>query len=273
MGDLQYVRLPRGEICTQGAQVLRWRDAAGRDVLFVSSKSRLKPGKPIRGGIPVIFPWFGEDPQGKGKAHGVVRREEWRIDAARTDEQAGRVAMTLVANDDTREDWPHEFRCGFVATFGAELAIEWEVENTGKSPFPFEQSLHTYFQVGDVQQIAVRGLDGVGYVDNKDGGARRTQQGDLRLQGETERFYHGSEATCTIDDPMLGRRIEMARQGAKSTLVWHPWSEKAKDMGDFDPAEWDKMVCIEAANVRESAIVLAPGAKHTLRMQIRVHAR
>ncbi len=60
---------------------------------------------------------------------------------------------------------------------------------------------------------------------------------------------------------------------AKSTLVWHPWSEKAKDMGDFDPAEWDKMVCIEAANVRESAITLAPGKVHTLKMQIRVLPR
>ncbi len=111
------------------------------------------------------------------------------------------------------------------------------------------------------------------YVDNKDGGARKTQQGELRLTGETERFYHGSEATCTIDDPVLMRRIEMARQGAKSTLVWHPWSEKAKDMGDFDPAEWDKMVCIEAANVRESAITLAPGKVHTLKMQVRVLPR
>ncbi len=154
MGDLQYVRVARGEICTQGAQVLRYRDASGRDVLFVSSKTRLKPGKPIRGGIPVIFPWFGEDPQGKGKAHGVVRREEWKVDAARTDEAQGRVAMTLAANDDTREDWPHDFRSRLTATFGDALAIEWEVENTGSAPLLFEQSLHTYFQVGDVQKIA-----------------------------------------------------------------------------------------------------------------------
>jgi glucose-6-phosphate 1-epimerase len=156
------------------------------------------------------------------------------------------------------------------ATFGDALAIQWEIENTGKQPFRFEQALHTYFLVGDVQRIAVRGLDGVGYADNKDGGARKTQQGPLRLQGETERYYHGSTATVAIDDPVLGRSIEMQRQGACSTLVWHPWQEKAKEMGDFDAGEWDKMVCVEAANVRDDAITLPPGKVHSLAMTIRV---
>ncbi len=274
MGELQYVRTPRGEICTQGAQVLRWRAADGRDVLFVSQKSRLKPGKPIRGGIPVIFPWFGEDPAGKGKAHGVARRKEWQPLAAHTDAANGKVAFALGDDEDTREEWDHAFRSRLFATFGEQLQIRWEVENRGAAPFRFEQSLHTYFQVGDVQQIAVRGLEGVTYVDNKLGGTRVVQSKEpLRFVGETERFYHGSEATCTIDDPVLGRKIEMQRSGARSTLVWQPWSEKAKEMSDFGADEWDKMVCIEAANAREMAVELAPGAVHTLAMTLRVLPR
>src|SRR5271165_4166927 len=67
-----------GEIYLQGAHVARWTPRGERSVLFLSSKSAFEPGKAIRGGVPVIFPWFGPRSDGKpGPAHGLARTALW----------------------------------------------------------------------------------------------------------------------------------------------------------------------------------------------------
>lgn len=272
--ELQYLRVERGEICAQGAQILRWRGPDGRDVLFVSRESRFEKGKPIRGGIPVIFPWFGEDPRGIGKAHGVVRRRDWKLRDKETDLAAGRVAMEVADGDKTRKEWDHAFRLRLLAEFGDELRITATAENRGDTPWPFEFSLHTYLAVGDVMKVAIQGLQGASYVDNLKGGARFTQGPEaVRITGESERFFHGTDATVAVDDPVWGRRIEIEKRGLPSTLVWHPGREKAAEMSDFGADEWDKMVCVEQAAVREDAITLAPGARHEMSVVIRVSTR
>src|SRR4028118_2184016 len=51
-------------------------------VLFMSGRSWFEQGKPIRGGVPVIFPWFGprqDDPS--APAHGFARVMEWDVEA------------------------------------------------------------------------------------------------------------------------------------------------------------------------------------------------
>ena len=48
-----------GELYIQGAQVTAWRLRDERPVLFTSPKSAFAPGRALRGGIPIIFPWFG----------------------------------------------------------------------------------------------------------------------------------------------------------------------------------------------------------------------
>lgn len=272
--ELQYLRTDRGEICAQGAQILRWRGPDGRDVLFVSRESRFEKGKPIRGGIPVIFPWFGEDPRGVGKAHGVVRRRDWKLRDKETDLAAGRVAMEIADGDKTRKEWDHAFRLRLLAEFGDELRITATAENRGDAPWPFEFSLHTYLAVGDVTKVAILGLQGANYVDNLKEGARFTQGAEpVRITGESERFFFGTDAAVVVDDPAWGRRIEIEKRGLPSTLVWHPGREKAAEMSDFGADEWDKMVCVEQAAVREDAITLAPGARHEMSVVIRVLAR
>ena len=48
-----------GELYLQGAQVTTWQLRDEQPVLFTSPKSEFAPGRAIRGGIPIIFPWFG----------------------------------------------------------------------------------------------------------------------------------------------------------------------------------------------------------------------
>src|ERR1700732_1422506 len=71
-----------GELFLQGAQVTQWQPEGQRPVIFTSPNSAYAPGKAIRGGVPVIVPWFGPHPTDpKAPQHGFVRTAEWQLDA------------------------------------------------------------------------------------------------------------------------------------------------------------------------------------------------
>ena len=145
-----------------GAQVLWFRDGSG-DVLWTASNSEYAKGKPVRGGVPLVFPWFGDHPTDKKMpAHGFARSLEWQMAEA----NAGpRVVLTTQDDATTRALWPHSFALRFAIDLRAGLRMELQIQNTGNAPFRCEEALHTYFAVGDVQQASVHGLEGVPFTD------------------------------------------------------------------------------------------------------------
>ena len=124
------------EIYLQGAHVARWKPCGQRPVLFLSSKSLFKPGKAIRGGVPVIFPWFGPRAEGKpGPAHGFARTTEWALEGTKL-RNNGDVEITLVLapNDSARAFGYGEFALRFSMPIGSNLQKDLEVHNWGKKP-------------------------------------------------------------------------------------------------------------------------------------------
>ena len=269
MPDLDWIRTTHGEICTQGGHVTRWSGGGG-DILFLSRESRFAPGQAIRGGIPVIFPWFGDDPEGRGRsAHGFARRLPWRVlDESR---EAGESRCRLALEDDerTRVLWPHAFELTLDVSFGDTLALALTVTNRDAAPFRCEIALHTYLTVGDVRRIRVRGLERTPYIDKVDG-FRHKEEGDapVGLTGETDRVYTGTTTTCVVEDPMRGRAIEIAKEGSRSTILWNPWQDKTAGMSDLADDEWASFVCVESANVGEDAVVLPPGGSRVMRVSV-----
>lgn len=270
MSELEIVRLPRGEVCSQGAHALRWRAADGRDVLFVSAQSKFTAGTPIRGGVPLVFPWFGDDPERRGRpAHGFARRVKWQQVASRTSLAAGRIAFELKDDDASRAQWPHAFHCTMQQEFGDELRLAMRVENRGAAPFRFEVLLHTYLQVGDVRQIELRGLEGARYRDKLQSERQFTQrEAVLRFSAEIDRTYCGAPASCTVMDPVLRRMLTVHKTGAPSTVVWNPWIEKTARLSDLGADEWPRFLCVESGCVADDAVTLAPGAAHDLQVRI-----
>src|SRR3712207_763201 len=64
----------------QGAHVSHYQPRGAAPVLFTSAASHFAPGKPIRGGVPIVFPWFGPHPTDKSlPAHGWARTRPWRL--------------------------------------------------------------------------------------------------------------------------------------------------------------------------------------------------
>ena len=155
--------------------------------------------------------------------------------------------------------------------------MELQVTNRSDRPFTFEQALHTYFSVGDVRTVTIGGLGGASFIDKNAGPeARRQEEAEegLKLTGPTDRVYQDTQATCVIDDPAPpgnGRKISIAKENSNSTVVWNPWSDMITAMADLDPQEWPRFVCVETANVRDHAIALPAGARHTMTAKISLH--
>jgi glucose-6-phosphate 1-epimerase len=268
-------RLPRvsvrsalgaAEVYFQGAHLTAWHPAGVREpVLWRSRESMFEPGRPIRGGVPICFPWFGPHPaDASAPAHGFARLQPWRLVDARED-AAGTVALAMELAGEGVPQWPHRFRVIHRMTFGAVLRMDLEVHNEGADAFTFEEALHTYFSVDDVRTVTVTGLEGAEYLD-KVAGSRRSRQGDeaLRVTGETDRVYLDTRADCIIQDQVARRQISVSKTGSDATVIWNPWIDKSRAMPDFGDDEWPEMLCVETCNVNVHARTLAPGASHTM---------
>ncbi|MEI6083012.1 MAG: D-hexose-6-phosphate mutarotase [Verrucomicrobiota bacterium] len=241
-------------IYLHGAQVATFQPRGQRPVLFMSAKSSYEPGKPIRGGVPVIFPWFGPHPT--GPAHGLVRLVDWELESVTEDRL---VFGTTAAG----------CRLSYRVTIGTTLTMELEVLNTGTTPVQFDEALHTYFAVSDCRHCTVTGLENAAY-DSKIGETDGSEP--IQFTRETDRFYLNTRSTCVLHDPGWQRRIIVEKTGSDCTVVWNPWIAKAQAMPDFGDEEWPGMVCIEAVNARAHAVSLAPGKSHVIRQTISVAA-
>jgi glucose-6-phosphate 1-epimerase len=143
---------------------------------------------------------------------------------------------------------------------GLVLSISFEV--VARAPLSYELALHTYLGVGDVRNVSVRGLEGASY-DDKVSGERGVREGPapLTFNAETDRVYESS-GRVSVNDPLLGRQLHIDKEGSATTVVWNPWTEKAKRMADFGDDEWPAMLCVETANAGKHRVTLEAGARH-----------
>jgi glucose-6-phosphate 1-epimerase len=260
-----------GEIYLLGANVTSWKPADREEVLFVSSESRWEDGRAIRGGVPICFPWFGDkagDP--KAPVHGFVRTKAWQLESIARAGDAVTVSMFTESNEDTKRWWPAEFRLVYRATFDSELSLELEVTNIGETSLRFEEALHAYHRVGDIEKARVRGLDTVRYFDKTDSNREKTQQGEIAIVSETDRVYLNTSDSIELDDPILGRRTRVTKENSRTTVVWNPWLGKAHSLSDLADDEWMRMICIETSNVSNYSLALAPGQQHKMKALVRV---
>lgn len=260
-----------GEIYLLGGHVTQWKPTDAEEVLWVSQHSNYVVGKAIRGGVPVIFPWFGakaDDP--KAPAHGFVRSRAWELESVDADGDDVTVTMLTRSDDSSRAALPAEFELRLHASFGAQLRLELQLSNPGTQPLRFEEALHSYFTVGDVRQISIRGLDGTSYLDKTDANRRRAQSGNILISSETDRVYLDTTHDVEIVDPVMRRRIVIGKSNSRNSVVWNPWIDKARSLSDFGDDEWTKMVCVEPSNVGANTIEVAAGQQHTMAVTISV---
>lgn len=265
----------RAEISIYAGQVLSFQPADhDDDLLFVSDKAYYQDGKAIKGGVPVCWPWFGADPEDRGRpAHGFVRNRPWMVRASETLADGDtRITLGLVDNEEIRSIWSGAFDLSLEVTVGNRLKVEIVTRNTGDKPFTITQALHSYIRVGEIGQVEVLGLEGVDYLDKAADGSRKTQSGAVRFNEEADRIYLDVPPKLVIADEAIGRRIRINSTGSKTAVVWNPWADISASMGDLRDDDYQRFVCVETANAATDTIEVTPGEAYRMGAEYQVES-
>jgi glucose-6-phosphate 1-epimerase len=260
-------------IYLQGAHLAEWTPEGFPDALYMSAKSDFALGKPIRGGVPLAFPWFAVDSkQGRwhgkpGPGHGFARIQDWQLGFAAQSGDDVHLTFTLGPTELSREMGFDRFRVGFELRIGRALTMRLVVANDADAPLVFEEAMHTYFRVGDVRKTVLTGLEPTSYIDKTDNFAvKPAANASFTPTQFTDRIYPNTQATCVIHDPVLKRTITVAKENSDTTVVFNPWRE----LPDLGPEEWPHFLCVETVNAGANAMTLEPGKTHVMTAHVTV---
>ncbi len=253
-------------IALQGGHLMTWVPVGAAPVIWLSPAARFTPGKSIRGGVPICWPWFGAHAtQADFPAHGFARTTDWHvINSTALPDGATQITFELAPANVPVQQWSHPTSVQYQITVGKALSLALTTRNTSQTDITISEALHTYFAVSDVRNISIDGLNGCHYLDKVDGMREKQQVGAITFATEVDRVYVDTEGDCIIRDPKLSRQIRIRTTGSHSTVVWNPWIEKAAQMGDMGDNGYLHMVCVESANAAQNRVTIPAGDEHRL---------
>ncbi|MGB0206135.1 MAG: D-hexose-6-phosphate mutarotase [Neptuniibacter sp.] len=267
----------KATIFLQGAQVAEYQAKGQKPLLWLSDQCDFKAGKPLRGGIPICWPWFGNlecNPEqvksqfpADAPAHGFVRDREWNLESVElVDPSTTELVLSLNVAADSQ--------CLFAAklqlkvTVAEQLRLEFTVINTGDKPFSFTSALHTYLNISEIEAVSVSGLEGIRYLDTLNGWKPENDDAPVRISGETDRVYQNLDKPVRLSDSGFKRAIRLDADNAPDMVVWNPWQDKAKRLSNFADDAYQRMICLESAHVLDNLKSLEPGESFVMQMSV-----
>lgn len=270
------------EISSQGAHLLSYGLTNQPDLIWRNPNAEFAPGTPIRGGIPVCFPWFGDlkanpsqiqsmiRPQQEAHCpfHGLVRQVEWQLDRIVPAEQHVTLCFRYDIAKEDFSQWPHACQLALEFVIGDTLTVHFTVHNTNSYPLPVTLALHTYYAVSDVECIQFGGFQGLHYYDSLDGWQCKHQENAPSITEETARTFVGVKKPLSISDPGNQRIITLESTNSQSCILWNPHQARSLKLDQFTGDAWQEIVCIETARVRENFLTIEPGSRETISLTV-----
>ncbi|MDY6808539.1 MAG: D-hexose-6-phosphate mutarotase [Actinomycetota bacterium] len=251
-----------------GGQVVSFVPAdSTTDVIWLSPQVA-SPPTPIRGGVPLCWPYFAREGQpDDAPSHGYARTAIWEMTGGRTTD-SGDVELTLAP----RQIEKVTLEVQLSVRVGDALEQHLRTHNPASETVTMTEAFHNYLRVADVGSVRVAGLGGLTYLDKFDDMRTHTQHSDWVLPADdprSDRIYPGAGGEYRLIDPVLQRAIDVTVHGGQSAVVWNPGEHGAADMADVGP-HWREFVCVEAANAGPDVIDVPAGGTHTLTQTISV---
>ncbi len=267
--ELDYIEVKNSaasaKITLQGAHIFEYKKA-GEKLLYLSQTALFKKGKAIRGGIPICWPWFGAHPSNTSLPnHGFARTSLWVLEEIQEiNPFTTEVLLSLKSSKHSRELWPYDFKLSLKISVGNELKLTLTTYNLDRQNFTVSSALHTYFEISDIEDICLSGLEGKTYYNKVDNSYENIQEGEIKLTQELDRIYQ--EVTESVQVKDKKREITIKTEGSQSIVVWNPGKVLAERMPDL--SHFTKMLCVESANALKDTVEIKAGKKHTLTLTI-----
>ena len=234
-------------ISSYGAHLLSYKPTAEVEVIYLSPEAAWQNNTPIRGGVPVCWPWFGPvaaefNPAAqKLPNHGVVRTELWQLVTQSVTESAVSIEFRIETKALPYSDAPSYLSLTLQLT-------ETALTLTLNSDQGLQQAaLHSYFNVDSVHQVSVSPLFG-DYLDKVQGGGRFVQpQPELKFTAEVDRVYLNTADELTLDQQSTA--VQITQKGHDASVLWNPWTEKAAALKDLPDTGYLDYVCVETARL------------------------
>lgn len=271
------------KLLLQGAQLVSCCPTDEKPLIWQSRLSECHTGKPLRGGIPICWPWFGDfsaNPDAIREqidtnslpAHGFARNLPWQLVAVASTDSGVSAQLQLESSDVTPAYWPYPFRLTAKFELSNTLRMILTVTNLSQAPFAYSAALHSYFPVSSTERIKLQGFEGLTYIDTVGLWQRKTQTQALQICGEVDRIYQYTDRQYQIIDHDWGRRLVIDSTGSHSTVLWNPGVAKAKRLSTYADDEYREMLCIETANVLDDRITLSANETAQLELCIASHS-
>lgn len=253
-----------------GAHVLSYINKSdGRERLWLSTEAIFDQHTPIRGGIPICWPWFGEANKKslpKSPSHGFLRTQVWNLIHAEElvhNNQVQETNLILAPNQLSAYGFEHKVGVRLLVKVNDKLSLQLETTNLGDSPLSLSQALHTYFLIPEISKVKIDGID-EGYLDKLSGQFVQESPQSYNIDREVDRIHrHMSGTAVFIRDKETNKPIAKVSQlGHDSLVVWNPWMDKTAQMSDMSKDGYTTMLCIEAANI--DGIEIKANETHTL---------
>lgn len=252
-------------ISLYGAHVLSFTPRSDdRDRLWLSPHAFLNGERPIRGGIPICWPWFSDDhgrEKGALPSHGFLRTQVWQIQKAEETNTGTRIILAPAFS--RAEGFEYDCTVTYEVIVGEQLFVSLNTHNTGIVPLQFNGALHTYFSVPDISQITLEGISGT-YKDKLESWAEKPTPVPYVISGETDRIHNDAPKTVTINHNQSAL-TSVENHGHDSIVVWNPW-QGAASMADMDAFGFKHMVCVETALI--NGCTLNPDEKHAIKQVV-----
>jgi glucose-6-phosphate 1-epimerase len=277
---LQYIEVDNefgaGKIALQGGHVMQFQPKYEKNpVLWLSKNARFVPGRSIRGGVPICWPWFGAHPTDSTLCpHGFARVIPWEVvDVDTFYNGATRILLEMQQTPEAKRQLSYPYTLTLMIVIGRRLRMELATTNLADHPFTMGEAFHTYLAVSDVANIKVTGVQECVYTDKLRKYERSVENSYLKFNGEFDRVYMNHTGDCVIHDPGYNRLIRVQKSGSNNTVVWTPWEEKAHAMGDMgDGDDWRKMICVETTNSLENSVIINPNRTHVMTVEYTVES-
>ncbi|KAK0547165.1 hypothetical protein OC846_004974 [Tilletia horrida] len=285
---------PKGKgsakILLYGATVISWKDTTeGIERLFLSSKSPLDGTKPIRGGIPIVFPLFGPASDHKDAhhvkdlpKHGFARTSKWKlVEQDNYDEDDSTTVKLTLSNEDVdlpdlknKYIWPFQLQLE-VNLWHSDPALTVTLDVTypesspvaDDKPLSFHALLHNYLRTPVASAVDVSGLTGLPYLDKLKGGQEFHElQSTLKPnRSPVDSVYQGGTSQVELhynagskdrgdkkkpwDQGSKGIRVERS-SSLKNVVVWNPGKEAGDEIADLHKNGVGEFFCVEPGSVR-----------------------